>query len=183
MPKAWKILFLNPGLLGLASCWCWPLLAADCPSCSALCTNGSELFTCVRLRSYACECGRRWDSARIRSDQVVPDVTNDETKKRTKRKKKRIVDGYKCLCQLLHSMRKCIRLIYTSKWQTTERKLTSSWLCSCSLLARLDREPRLVELLSSPNSVCTTRALLTSSNACKEKNKNKLFYTNAYYCN
>lgn len=124
MPKAWKILFLNPGLLGLASCWCWPLLAADCPSCSALCTNGSGLFACVRLRSYACVCGRRRDSARIRSDQVVPDVTDDGTKrkKRTKRKKKRIVDGYKCVCQLLHGMRKCIRLICTSKWQTEERK-------------------------------------------------------------
>lgn len=46
MPKAWKILFLKPGLLGLAS-W-WP--PADCPSLcsSALCTSGSELFACVR---------------------------------------------------------------------------------------------------------------------------------------
>jgi len=90
MPKAWKILFLNPGLLGLASCWCWPLLVADCPSCSALCTSGSELFAWVRLRSYACVCGRRWDSARIRSGCAGCDGRRGETKKRTKRKKKRI---------------------------------------------------------------------------------------------
>lgn len=53
IPKAWKILFLKPGLLGLASCWCWLLPVADCPSCSALCTSGSELFACIRLCSHA----------------------------------------------------------------------------------------------------------------------------------
>lgn len=124
MPKAWKILFLNPGLLGLASCWCWPLLAADCPSCSALCTNGSGLFACVRLRSYCVRVRSptRFGQNSVRSGCAGRDGRRDETKKRTKRKKKRIVDGYKCLCQLLHGMRKCIRLICTSKWQTEERK-------------------------------------------------------------
>lgn len=169
MPKAWKILFLKPGLLGLASCWCWLLPVANCPSCSALCT--SELFACIRLCSHAYVSGRRWDSIRIRSGCAGRDERRGGTKKRTKRKKKRIVDDYKCSCQLLHSMRMCVLLICTLRWRTEERKkerrLTSSWLCSCSLLAKLDREPRLVELFSSPSS-CATRALFTSSNAYKE---------------
>lgn len=120
MPKAWKILFLKPGLLGLASCWCWLLPVADCPSFSALCTN--ELFACIRLCSHAYVSGRRWDSIRIRSGCAGRDERRGGTKKRTKRKKKRIVDDYKCSCQLLHGMRMCVLLICTLRWRTEERK-------------------------------------------------------------
>lgn len=110
MPKAWKILFLKPGLLGLAS-W-WP--PADCPSLcsSALCA--SELFACVRTIARVRASVRGVDGQN--SFRGEPGRTFNE-KKNKKKEEKEIVD-------LKHSKFECSSYVEHARGSSASR-LTS----------------------------------------------------------